>query len=351
MTRLGVIARCDDGGLGVQTVEYVRHLKPDAVMLVMVDPPRGVPRPGRIGDLAVPEVRIVNDPPLGADRSEWALFIASVDVVFTAETWYHPDVPAMCEQAGVRLVVHANPELWQRPRARVETWVPTAWEFDRMPDGTMVVPMPVDRDRLAPAPLLSRDGRVRRVLHISAPAMLDRNGTDLIEQAIGRCTADFTLVVAGPRRPDSVTRDGRVTVEPVERVDDYARLYDNVDALVLPRRYGGLCLPMQEAASRGLPIVSLDLEPQRVVLHPDLLVHAEYVQTVDMKGGGFPIHGCDRGSLARTLDKLVTGDPAPWVDVSERWAGSLDWRAWAPRYQALLRGAEWLFDRRSEVTV
>jgi hypothetical protein len=42
--------------------------------------------------------------------------------------------------------------------------------------------------------------------------------------------------------PANVTTDERT---------DYWAVYDDVSLLLLPRRYGGLCLPMQEAAACG----------------------------------------------------------------------------------------------------
>jgi glycosyltransferase involved in cell wall biosynthesis len=331
MKKLGIVVRADDGGLGVQTRAYVEHLRPEAVMVVRVDPPRGTEDLDRIGKRGTTWTTCDPD----HDLDEWAGFLDAVDVVLTAETWYCRDVPEMAARAHTKLVVHANPELWRAPRHPVECWIPTGWERDRMPDDSIVVPVPVDRSKYPP---VSPVEQVRRVLHISAPAMEDRNGTEIVKRACRLATVPFTLVVAGPDRPDAPTSIGLVKVEGLERVDDEADLYADVDALVLPRRYGGLSLPMQEAAAAGLPIVSLDLEPQRRELHRDLLVTPTMRRYVQMKGGSFAVHGADSADLARTLDRLVTEDPAPWVEASAVWAETLDWTRWEPRYNALLRG-------------
>jgi glycosyltransferase involved in cell wall biosynthesis len=53
---------------------------------------------------------------------------------------------------------------------------------------------------------------------------------------------------------------------------DQAELYTRVDALILPRRYGGLCLPMNEALLSGLPVIMPDCSPNNDVLPERWLV-------------------------------------------------------------------------------
>jgi hypothetical protein len=42
---------------------------------------------------------------------------------------------------------------------------------------------------------------------------------------------------------------------------NYLDQYKDGDVLVIPRKYGGLCLPMQEALAHGIPVIMPDIEP------------------------------------------------------------------------------------------
>lgn len=330
---LGLIVRADEGGLGTQTWEYARHLAADRLLVVQVEPHRGEFLPERYDTLgAVTHVRF---PP--ESLAPWADFVSECDTILTAETTYLPDLGTMCKRAGTRLVVHANPELWEWGHyPPFEVWAPTSWQARTFPADTPVIPMPVDRERCAPRPVADRP---RRILHVSAPAMLDRNGSHLLKEALASCTVDFELHVSGPEAPAEPAMVGPVKVIPVPSVRNYWNIYEGMDGLVLPRRYGGLCLPMQEAASCGLPIISLAVSPQVMHLAPTLMVPARLQGTARMKGGTFQLHQCDPQTLAQMLDSYCTGTDLPaQVAASEAWAVQLDWATWAPIYREHLDG-------------
>jgi glycosyltransferase involved in cell wall biosynthesis len=52
--------------------------------------------------------------------------------------------------------------------------------------------------------------------------------------------------------------NGALRVPPMA---NWWELYDFGDVLLMPRRFGGLCLPIQEAMAAGLAVVALDTEP------------------------------------------------------------------------------------------
>jgi Glycosyl transferases group 1 len=331
MTRLGIIARYDEGGLATMTCEAARHLRPDAVLLVRVDPSRGDEDAHRYDGLGV-ERSIVSFPPHPGQLARWTKFVEEVDVVYTAETMYLRDLTTICKRAKTRLVLHAMPELYDLgSRPSLDVWAPTEWMLGRLPAPAMLMPVPVDRARCAPKPITE----VRTMLHVTGEAMLDRNGTDLVKQALALCTVPFTLLIAGNGPTEPITM-GVVTVKPVGRVHDYWRLYDDADALVLPRRYGGLSLPMQEAASCELPIVSLHVAPQNRWLYAPIQAPATRARSVRMKGGQVNVWTCEPTYLAQRLDALASCDPEPAVKASRSWAEFLDWELWASVYRKVL---------------
>jgi len=328
--RLGIIGRADEGGLGVQTQEYARWLQPDRILVMHVDPPRGEYLYERFHGLA-PIVEEVHYPLVPADRGPWRRFLEDVDVVFSAETAYGNE-HEIVDRFGKKLILHANPELYQLGDDFPRVWAPTAWELHRLPPGTPVVPVPVARDRLRPT---GDTHPVKVLLHVSAPAMEDRNGTEQLKAALPSCREHFDLLVAGPERPPEPTTIGNVRVQPVPPKRDYWRVYAGAQALVLPRRFGGLCLPMQEAASLELPIVALGADANAPRLAPELLVGTLDTRGVQMRGGRFDVHSCEPAQLAAVLDSLVAEPHLAQLGrfASGEWARGLDWMKWQGTYR------------------
>lgn len=317
------------------TVEACRHLRPDVILAIRRNEHRGEEILGRLDGLA-PLILVSAAPVRAVDRVRWRQ-ILECDTIYTAETTYLEELPVLAEFMGRRLVVHAMPEYYGLgPDPTCDVWVPTPWLIDHLPAKTKMMPVPVDRDRCAPRPV----DQVRRVLFQGSGAMLDRNGWQLVAQALSFCRTSFELVVSGvggTRAPLPRTT-GAVTVTPADPVRDYWRQYDDVDALVMPRRYGGLSLPMQEAASCGLPVVSLDVDPQRSWLHPDLAVPSAASRPTGLLGGAVRAAQCRPADLALALDGLVAGDPAPYVAASLQHAQGLDWADWQHVYREELLG-------------
>ncbi len=323
-----MIARGDNGGLASQTWEIARHCGPSKVLLVdLGSRGRGACVPERYAGF---DVRVTPYPT--ADDLVW--LCRGVDAVYTAEANYNDDLPTVAARFGVRHVVHANPELWRTAHGgpTTELVVPTEWERQRLGDPP-VMPMPVDRERLPYTPRT----QARRFYFPCAPAFHDRHGEAIVTAAFQRVRRDVTLVI-GPK-PRSRTRklSGGVTVESVQPRDDYWQ-WPDADVLVLPRRYGGLSLPIQEAMSLGMPVISLALAPYGDVLMPELLVEATQPRPVAMKGGSFPVWGCYPRALADVIERVADDDAlvARASRHSNAVALGLSWDWWEQPWRTLL---------------
>lgn len=327
-----LIGRADHGGLGQQTAELARHVTPDRALIVN---PGGRRSRGQM-DLArydhVPDIRVFDGDLLDGATVEWV--IGDGGTVFTVECWYSPQLVRAARRVGVRTVIQANPELLVDGVNSDLITLPTVWEAHRHP-GAKLLPVPVNREVLPERP---HSGRLRVLYHPAAPAMLDRNGTDLLLSSLRFCQTPFEVLIRGRgEAPDHPI--GQSVVRWLPHVDDYHDAYPpEADALVLPRRYGGLSLSMQEAASLGLPIISLDLPPQRHWLDPAGLAEAIVDRQVGMRGGKFPVHGANPRLFARHLDELAARPNviARMRDRSLAWADSLDWCRWTDAYRRLL---------------
>lgn len=331
--RLGLIARCDRGGLAAQTYELWRHLKPDKTLVLDVESSRGPSEPGKITD-EHGEVRVCRGFPA---RREWQWLTSHIDVILTVETPYASALCSFAARTKTRVVVQANPELFD-PRECPDSIVilPTSWESHRV-EGATVLPLPVPTDML---PYRHRDG-VRTFVHQWAPAFHDRNGTEVLLAALPSITVPCNLIVRGPAKLKLPARVGHVEVVHDRR--QYANYWEGwpeeADCLVLPRRFGGLSLPMMEAAALGMPIITTDLAPQNEwVPRPGLVKVKPGPHYVRMKGGQFPVWDVDPVALALAMDRMVRdNEQASFCSHASRlYARCNSWAWMLPEYEKFL---------------
>lgn len=338
--RVGLLARAEDRGLGLQSWEFARAMKPARVLVVdMGELARGFPAhldryPGATvvqyerGELPERQVR------------EW---LDGLDVVVTFETFYDQRIPAWADAAGVATVNQANAEFLP-PRGSLPCnptrwWAPTPWRLSHLPEGTRVVPVPVADDRFTfRAPTPAADG-VLRVLHVAGhAAAADRNGTGLVLETLRR--------LEPPMRVRIVTQDEKLRSGPRIRtgidlevvtggVGDYWRLYDDADVLVLPRRYGGLSLQAQEAMAAGLAVIMSDCEPQASFWPVQRVRSATGPPRLRCPGGPLPLTNARPEAIADALNVLA-GDRQHLADLqasSVAWAKAHRWGVLRPLYE------------------
>lgn len=329
---IGIIARSEDRGLGIQTWEICRHLDPAKVFVVDMGELAGrfdkhVERYEQWDSTVIPYERI-------GERPFMARLLDGLDVVYTAETFYKWQLCDVARALDVATVCHLNPEFHghhidlHEPRP-TQWWLPSRWLMhdERIPDDAHYVPMPCPTDRWPePAPLY--DGsRPLRVLHISGhAAMGDRNGTRTLLAALKEVRQPMEVTVT--TQDGSLPSPGRlknVTYRMVGAKRDYWKLYEGYDVLVIPRRYGGLCLPAIEAAGAGLALVMSDVSPNGD--YPARRIAGSLGSPLKGKVGEIPTFTTDARQLAKMLDTLavIPGECADLQMRSRRWADINSW--------------------------
>lgn len=335
--RVGLVARSEWRGLGVQTRSFFEGYGAHRVLLVgIAGNPLGYDRhpewyPGarRVrfdpGEVLTPTEAVAD-------------FASEVDVVFSAETLY--DWRAFA-RSSTPTAVQVNPELYRHGSLDLphptRWWLPTPWRAEHLPDGPLVpVPIPpwiVTAFPEGDAP--TDDGGPLRVLHvIGHRAAGDRNGSGIVQEAIPHITQPTVLTIAcqdGDRHVIPSTRN--VEVRQVGMTEDPADLYRGQDVLCSPRRYGGLHLPAIEAMGAGLAVVMSATSPQDD-LWPVLGVPGSLSQHLS-PGGTLHTTNVEPADLAHALDSLAADREglACWQERSRRWARENTWAALAPLYR------------------
>jgi glycosyltransferase involved in cell wall biosynthesis len=339
--RIGLIARAENTGLGIQTWEFARHMHPAKTLVV--DLTAGTNR--RLYPDRFPGAKIIQGIP---GRRHLEEFVDALDIVFTAETPYNYDLFTVARAAGAKTVLQYNFEfldyLTRRDLPRPDLLAaPSPWRYDEV-----TAALPGQRTALLPVPVADRiwppthySSRAIDILHIvGRPAIHDRNGTADLIAALAFVRSEISVTIrcqdpsyvprllAGRRIPDHV----HVVVE-TDDIDYYWHAYGAHDVLVLPRRFGGLCLPAQEALASGLPVVMPDISPNDTLLPPDWLVPGRRTgqfrarTTIDL-------HTVDHQALAATIDRFASDREffRTAQGIARSTAEQMSWNALKPTY-------------------
>lgn len=327
-----MIARGDRGGLANMLTEFAVHLQPARVLLMdLAQHGRGPTDPTKFDGL---DVRLVRGLDTSAEDRRW--LIEGSDVIYTAETAYGDALWGEARAAGVPTVLHVMPELYLPSRAADKLWLPTRWLESAFP-GADLVPVPIATERFA----RRLRSPARHFVHLAAPAMLDRNGTNIVLASLRHITAEVVVTLLGL---DSRVESPRPNVElrcPERRsAENYWELFDDEgDALLMPRRYAGLSLPVQEAWAMGMPAIMTGIEPQRSWRGVVDVVPKSRGECVRMGSKDIYVVGCDPRELAAVIDHYALS-PA-WAEAMSQQASvaadELSWERLLPVYRQKLQ--------------
>lgn len=343
---LGLVARADQRGIGIMTAEFHRHMKPDKVLVVSHGQwPQDF---DQYMDASWASVVDLNLKDLSLDESVCRAFLEGLDVVYCVETLYDWRFKQWAEDAGCRVVIHGMPELYStrdhangRPQPD-EWWWPTPWllgEYSALPEGRLL-PVPcADRDVTARDPL--PDYEPLRVLHVGGVrAASDRNGTVDFCESLRYLRQPVVATIITQESGLQGTLNGLPpNVEAhvvVNGVPNRWDMYANQHALVLPRKYGGLCLPALEAVACGLTVVLPDCAPNDIWPGRRIPTHGMSGQLCPF--GYVPSANISPRSIAKTIDALAADRKQLGRDMhdSYMWATANRWDHWKPAYEEAL---------------
>lgn len=352
--RLGLIARADNTGLGNQTWEFYRHMKPAKTMVVDISAYNGNKQfPERYPHNAT---FVKGFPNLGDIRD----FLEGLDVVFFAESPYNHAFYSIAREMGVKTATQYNYEFFDwfaHPELPHPDMLiaPSRWhyaEVDKWAQENNVkhvyLHCPVDRQKLPFVP----KHQAKRFLHmVGKSAAFDRNGTETVIDASKFVQSDVEIVLhfqgeqgLGHQATHTIAdyearikSNGNPEKIKVQHYDpaSYEEVYKNFDVLLLPRRYGGNCLPLNEALSTGMIVFMPDISPNNHWLPPHWLLPAQKIgeftprATVD-------IYGVDPKALAERIDWFANNSQGV-IDTESRIADALasqiDWDVMKQMYE------------------
>lgn len=290
--KLGIVCFANNSGLGNQTRRLAYLLKPHRILVINSE---GF-SPNKDQHFNWYENfsgYIVNGFPT---NREVKVFLKGLTHVIVCENPLNFQFFALARINGVRTYCQSNYEfcdnLNQPDLPLPDVFImPSHWMIDEMKarfrSEVRYLPPPIDPSDFK----ASRERNFKRkpdkikLLHIVGTlAAKDRNGTLDLLNALPHTNKDFSLTIKSQHRLPSeyMVNDARVTYK-IQNEPDPALLYDDFDALILPRRYGGLALTCNEALMSGLPVLMPDISPNNQLLPKEWLFKAEKTDTLQTR--------------------------------------------------------------------
>lgn len=322
--KIGFIARCDNGGLGIESLEFYQHFKPKT-LVVLIGKYQQFPE-------RFPNAKVVKGVPTDNDLEE---FLKDIDILFCIETPYNWNTFTIARSKKIKTILRINYEwlpktLVSRPDLFI---APSTWHFQDIPDPKVYLPFPVNREKL---PFKLRK-KAKTFLHIqghSDSKGYNRNGTDVFLKAVPKVKSKVSFVLKSQLLNEEKEND-RIQYK-IGNFKNYQDIYQDEDVLILPRKYGGQSLQLNEALSKGMVAIMTDAEPQNQFLPKECLVKPIREERIKIFRE-IEYYEVSPEDLAEKIDEIANKDITKYSKISNQIAEKWSWKNLLPKYNQIFK--------------
>lgn len=159
-----------------------------------------------------------------------------------------------------------------------------------------------------------------------------RNGTKELLEAMQYVKSPIKLIIR-TQNLDFKSDDPRVDI----RHGDfpYDTLFDEGDVFIYPDKFGGSCLPIQEAHSAGMMIMTSNRIPLNTWLPKEPLIPIKGYKKDKITEKTFDSAIVDPKDIANTIDSWYNKDITEFSLAGKKWAEENSWEKLKPIYEAL----------------
>lgn len=308
--RIGLIARCDFTGLGIQSKEFFDHIPCKALVIdfsAMAPPLKDILNPNLdwYPGQTVFKWGSTHNTRGDIPREVISEFIKDIDILFAMETPYDYNIFEMCRERGVKTILQLNYEFLDFPSFLPPPdlfLAPSLWHYNDIPEPKKYVPVPVNTKRFD-FPGLNQN----TFMHVlGRQAAYDRNGTEILLRSLRYVKNNITLRIK-TQMPLQVSK--AIIPSNVDLFLDYSNKknysenYFHGGVMVMPRRYGGLCLPFHEAIAAHMPVITTNISPNNSWLPEEWLVPANHEHSFNAKKR-IEVFQADPIALAEKIDQF-----------------------------------------------
>ena len=316
MRRLGIVVFSSHTGLGYQSHRLTQFLKPERILLI--DNSTFSKNKDQHPEWyeGFNGYQVTGFP----SRIACLKFLDGLTHLYVIENPLNWDLITIAKNKGIKVYIASNFEFCDNlihpdlPLPDIFL-MPSYWKIEEMKtrfgnNKVIYLPPPIFPQVFKEARdlNLNRKGK-KRFLHIVGTlAVADRNGTLALLDSLQFSKADYELVIKTQHElpKDYVLTDKRISYQ-IGSDPSVENIYKDYDALIIPRRFGGLCLPMQEALMSGLAVVMPDISPNSEILKKDWLIPATITGKIRTRTE-IDLYESDIKSLAIKLDDFSKKD-------------------------------------------
>lgn len=314
--KLGIVVFSSHTGLGYQSLRLTQFLRPERILLVdnssfsknTAQHPKWYEGFSGYTCQGFPS------------RAVCATFLQGLTHLYVIENPLNWDLVNIARSKGIKTYIASNYEFCDnlvRPYLPLPDMflMPSYWMVDEMKrrfgeNKVKYLPPPIfpEQFSLVRDHNFSRNGKVRFLHVVGTLAAADRNGTLVLLKAMKHSTGNFELVIKSQHQlPDAYIYNNPRIKYQIGSEEEVTEIYRDFDAMILPRRFGGLCLPMQEALMSGLPVIMTAISPNNETLPNKWLIPSQLSGSIKTRTN-IDLYEANEFILAAKMDSLSITD-------------------------------------------
>lgn len=335
--RIGMICRSDNSGLGSLSYEFSQHLKPYIKKVLLVS--NGVYQtfPDRYAEFETRTVKPQSS--FTFEDKEW--LTTDIDILFSIETFYDWSTLRITRKKNIKSVLMTMIEMTLDPIPLCPDvfLCPSKLDFDYfkriLPGNTHYLPVPMNTDKLKWKERKTAEVFVHSASH---GGVAGRKGTGLLLEAMNYVKSDIKLQIYSWTPILAAKQDSRIEIK-LQNFKNYWQVWQEGDVLVYPQDYNGICLPIVEAMSSGLGVITTNIYPFNEYMPKELLFEpvSHYKTRCHMgliEVDAVKIHPKD---IAMKIDEYAHQDISKFSHYGKKYAEEHSWNALLPKYVELFK--------------
>ncbi len=318
------------------------------------------PRHPYQADWYPPDTPVVN--PKNIAGPEVDAFLSRIQVMLIWETPFDWRLIDRCRARGIRVVFCPMSEWFPcEPSAMPDKFIcPSVWDVDMLKHfgkPCVFLPIPVDASRWK-----LRTKALRYLSNAGHVGHREHKGTRQLLEALKYVKSPLTLTVRcqyegmiEQMAASSIGPEFHLAPSPAPGVTTYIResglilhlesgylpydtLWDGYDVYVAPEKLNGISLPLQEAYSAGLLVITTNRFPMNTWLPNPPMIPVSGYHTVKIAGPYLPIEEAivDPHQVAETMDAWFNANITEYSESGRQWGLDNSWEALVPAWKSAL---------------
>lgn len=317
-----------NSGLGTLTREFLDNFEFSKVLLIENGKYQSFPE-------RFPNARISRK--FTQEDVDWLL--EGIDVLITFETPIEWNIFGIARKRGVKTILMPMYECEKYPLPTYPTMILCPSRLDyrifraEAKDKSEVayLPVPVNRDRVK-----YRQRSEARIFQHNAGhgGLVGRNGTTELLAAIPMLKSDAKIIIYSQKRIDFVHPKVEIRVGNFE---NYWDIWGDGDVFVFPHKFDGLSLPIQEALSSGMPILSTQIYPFTTWLPKEWFFPATEFMKLRVWDRFVEVAVIQPADIAKMIDDWYGKNISQESQRANQLAAELDWSILKEKYINLFK--------------